>query len=107
VTDLQASLVAAIQQVRTSTPRECDYLCLAARQVVGRSDIHSTACDERWQVKADARLAACVDAAIEASGQEGADAMNAAHLAHEYHGDSQEAGLAAFLAAAAQKGHTT
>ena len=98
MTDLSARLAAAIQQVRTSTPRECDDgLCRVGL-------VHSVDCDERWATRVDARLAACVEAAM-------TDAIETAMP--QYHGDgsvthesrdtSYEAGLAAFLAAAAQK----
>jgi len=98
VSALHARLVAAIQQVRTSTPH---VNCRMNIQVGGRDEFLSCDCD--WAARVDARLAACVEAAMKAADQEGADAMNAAHLAHEYYGDSLEVGLAAFLAAAAQK----
>ena len=102
MTDLHARLVAAIQQVRDRMPHDPE--CLWDVLTVDRGGITLRACTCDWAARVDARLAVCVEAAIDAADQEGADAMNAAHLAHEYHGDSLEAGLAAFLAAAAQEG---
>ena len=113
MTDLVARVVAAIQQVRASTPHTTtcpsrDWETAlpgdpmwVRREPSAREKLELCTCDREQRV--DARLAACVEAAMKAADQEGADAMNAAHLAHEYDGDSQEAGLAAFLATAAQK----
>ena len=85
MTDLHARLVAAIQQVRTTTPRECLLGCMP--------NVHSPWCDERWAARVDARLAACVEAAIECAYLSGDDSPPSAH----------HRAVAAFLAAAAQK----
>ena len=95
MTDLQARVVAAIQQVRTSTPRECDEWC----ETIADSGFdglvsHSNACVERWAAKVDARLAACVEAMLEA-----AICAPEGRRVHAY--TLREAGLAAFQAAAA------
>jgi len=81
---LHARLTAAIQQVRTSTPRECD--CYVRN--------HSASCNEQWAARVDARLAACVEVMIrEVRTEDPADSTV----------KRNEAGLAAFLAAAAQE----
>ena len=87
MTDLQARLVAAMQQVRTSTPRECDERC-------GRDSDHTDACWERSAARVDARLAACVEAAIEAT---------IWPLTDDEQSHERADALAAFLAAAAQE----
>jgi len=98
--DLQAQVRAALEQVRTSTPRECDEEC-------GFGHGHSYACDARCTARVDARLAVCVEAAIEAAGTAqrrslafllDPTAMDDSHIV-----SFEAAGLAAFLAAAAQK----
>jgi len=88
MTDLQAPLVASIQQVRAKMPRECDEGCGTA------VDWHSDECDARWAARVDARLAACVEAAIDAAAR--------APFGLSLPGTLDD-GLAAFLAAAAQK----
>ena len=88
MTDLHARLVAAIQQVRQQTPRECSLGCVPPT--------HSMWCEERHGARVDARLAACVEAMMEA-----AIGAPEGRRVHAY--TLRESGLAAFLAAAAQK----
>jgi len=88
MTDFGAQVRAAIQQVRDQTRPECDGLC--------RMFDHSSACDERWAAQFDARLAVCVEAMMEA-----AIGAPEGRRVHAY--TLRESGLAAFLAAAAQK----
>ena len=101
MTDLVARLVAAIQQVRTSTPRECDFNC-AVRRIESTSEhipwSHSVACNERHGARVDARLAACVEAMLES-------VHYTWHLntGEDFSDTATREGLAAFLAAAAQK----
>ena len=99
MTDFGAQVRAAIQQVRTSTPRECSLGCVPPT--------HSMWCEERFGARVDARLAVCVEAAIEAAGTAqrrslafllDPTAMDDSHIV-----SFEAAGLAAFLAAAAQK----
>ena len=108
MSDLRTQLVAAVQQVRTSTPRECDEWC----ETIADSGFdglvsHSNACVERWAARVDARLAACVEATIEAAGTAqrrslafllDPTAMDDSHIV-----SFEAAGLAAFLATAAQE----
>ena len=90
---LHARLTAAIQQVRTSTPRECGSECYSSTRDEYRP-MHSALCDSRWVIRVDARLAACVEVMIrEVRTEDPADSTV----------KRNEAGLAAFLAAAAQK----
>ena len=115
MTDLQARLVAAIQQVRTSTPHTpgCPARC-GTWQILALGGEHERfalacggpeVCD--WAARVDARLAVCVEAAIEAAGTAqrrslafllDPTAMDDSHIV-----SFEAAGLAAFLAAAAQK----
>jgi len=62
------------------------------------------ACNCTWQQRVDARLAACVDAAITAAEEQMAERVDehGARLKGLYM-KADEAGLAAFLAAAAQE----
>jgi len=99
VSDLRTQLVAAVQQVRTSTPRECSLGCVPPT--------HSMWCEERFGARVDARLAVCVEAAIEAAGTAqrrslafllDPTAMDDSHIV-----SFEAAGLAAFLATAAQE----
>jgi hypothetical protein len=60
-----ARVVAAIKQVRASTPRECDGWC----RTYGTGVLHSYACWKRWLARVDAALARAVEAAI-AAGRE-------------------------------------
>ena len=83
MTDLVSRLVAAIQQVRTTTPRECLLGCMP--------NVHSPWCDERWAARVDARLAVCVEAAIKAAAEAPFGLSAPATM---------DDGLAAFLAAA-------
>ena len=92
MTDLHARLVAEIQQVRTTTPRECLLGCMP--------NVHSPWCDERWLARGDARLAACVEAMLDATG---ATMQQHPENAWITLAAGEAAGLAAFLAAAAQK----
>ena len=85
MTDLVARLVAAIQQVRTSEPHDVD--CYAPSWF---------ACNCPRTERVDARLAACVEAMMEA-----AIGAPEGRRVHAY--TLRESGLAAFLAAAAQK----
>ena len=96
MTDLHARLMAAIQQVRTSEPHDVD--CYAPSWF---------ACNCPRAERVDARLAVCVEAAIEAAGTAqrrslafllDPTAMDDSHIV-----SFEAAGLAAFLAAAAQK----
>ena len=86
--DVQAQVRAAIQQVRTSTPRECDEWSATIAEDGTDAATHSDACWLRWAERVDARLAVCVEALYMAAYPELADVEDA---------------LAAFLAAAAQK----
>ena len=97
MTDLQARLVAALNQVRTSTPHGLD--CRFGDTGFGALT-YRCACG--WQARVDARLAACVEAMLLAGAERAIAPWAAALLS----GDEQaviEAGLAAFLAAAAQE----
>ena len=125
MTDLQARLVAALHEVRQQTPRECDLRCINWDEV----DVeHSDSCSARWTARVDARVATCVEAAVRAYGatelpsesiralfgeppsrwyvndKEYATMEDAeAALVAERFALKEAAGLAAFLAAAAQK----
>ena len=118
--DLSARLVAAIQQVRTSTPHApmCRSLCTddvfkwakslgaLATDVTGwTTDLYwairrsGELCTCDWAARVDARLAACVEAALVGESVR-AFAFDAAETERRV---IREAGLAAFLAAAAQE----
>jgi len=105
VTDLSARLVAALHEVRARTPHDVD--CNSFR-ISGEH--HGMplwlACNCPWAARVDARLAACVEAYGEAVGltawQNGAAKGDDPRFARGPV-DPYEAGLAAFLAAAAQK----
>ena len=109
VTALQAQVRAAIQQVRTSTPHgpTClDGKCACATCAVVVTEIHATIhevhwphCSCDWPQRVDARLAACVEAALVGESVR-AFAFDAAETERRV---IREAGLAAFLAAAAPK----
>jgi len=94
MTDLQARLVAAIQQVRASTLHVAP--CYYAHDL---NDLGAHVCTCSRAERVDARLAACGEAAIVATMRR-ADNEN-------YLQTPVEAGLAAFLAAAAQEETTT
>jgi len=95
VSDLRTQLVAAVQQVRTSTPRECERYayCDDGPSLSGRW--HAQACNEQWAERVDARLAVCVEAMLVAANQE--------PPAGWIGPNPFTRGLAAFLAAAAQE----
>ena len=98
MTALVARLVAAIQQVRQQTPHAATCATRSAATLLS----YACTCDREQRV--DARLAACVEAAM----QETAEAAIPHYGAHgediyESFPVICEAGLAAFLAAAAQK----
>jgi len=99
VSPLQAQVRAALQQVRASTPREgeCDEWCAASYD---QQATHSDACCSRWAQRVDARLAVCVEAMLSVGIREAT--LVALGPANDY-ASAWEAGLAAFLAAAAQK----
>jgi hypothetical protein len=61
MTDFGAQVRAAIQQVRNQTAHGCDEGCGTAL------DWHSDECDAQWQMRVDARFAACVEAMLEAA----------------------------------------
>ena len=101
MTDLSERLVAAIQQVRTSTPHKDWCVSLAPLYHLQHDGSaiqwQRNACTCDWLKRVDARLAVCVEAAIKAT-------INAAGSWTEQPASAAvEAGLAAFLAAAAQK----
>jgi len=106
VSALQAQVRAAIQQVRTSTPHDADCAALVDPHSGDDDDFvmklaSRGACDCIREARVDARLAACVEAAIETAASTGN--LEGAEL-RAYNEPSAEAvGLAAFLAAAAQK----
>jgi hypothetical protein len=103
MTDLVARVTAAIQQVRDRTAHalRCDLLkAPSVWAVIGREHdakpewvVVGCSCD--WQARVDARLAACVEASW--------GAVDVQARADESFDTVDEAGLAAFLAAAAQK----
>ena len=102
MTDLHARLMAAIQQVRQETPHVAP--CYYAHDL---NDLGAHVCTCSRAERVDARLAACVEAAIEAAGTAqrrslafllDPTAMDDSHIV-----SFEAAGLAAFLAAAAQK----
>jgi len=95
MTDLQARLVAAIQQVRTSTPRECGQWCSVGW--------HSHECDAHWVAASDARLAACVEASWHVAIARCIENVATGDYVPPKKAPAIDAGLAAFLAAAAQK----
>ena len=95
MSDLQARLVAAIQQVRQQTPRECSLGCCYGA--------HSERCDERWLARGDARLAACVEASWPAAIARCIENVATGDYVPPKKAPAIDAGLAAFLAAAAQK----
>jgi len=95
MTDLHARLVAAIQQVRTTTPRECLLGCMP--------NVHSPWCDERWAARVDARLAACVEASWHVAIARCIENVATGDYVPPKKAPAIDAGLAAFLAAAAQK----
>ena len=109
MTALVARLVAAIQQVRTSTPRECDEWCATIAEDGTDAATHSDACWLRWAERVDAQLAACVETGFAAAYPGGLNAVAAddliggAFTKPNVFQAAREAGLAAFLAAAAQK----
>jgi len=104
--DVQAQVRAAIQQVRTSTPRECDEWCATIAEDGTDAATHSDACWLRWAERVDARLAVCVEAAMFAGAT---SAWNRALVTRGRQSTEvtnqgiSDAGLAAFLAAAAQE----
>jgi len=94
MTDLVARLVAALHEVRTSTPRECDEHCRTGGDFLWH---HGLACDVRFNTRVDARLAAAMWIGMVA-------AANAeAAFQRGEGGAPEEAAVAAFLAAAAQE----
>ena len=102
MTDLQARVVAALHEVRARTPH--DVGCNSFR-ISGEH--HGMplwlACNCPWAARVDARLAACVEAAITAAGFKGYWAHQVGRSRPLVQLDAEAAGLAAFLAAAAQK----
>ena len=119
MTDLSERLVAAIQQVRTSTPHApmCRSLCTddvfkwakalgaLATDVTGwTTDLYwairrsGELCTCDWQSRVDARLAACVEAALLEAVDSAFQNVNGRPFK-----TWQDDGLAAFLAAAAQE----
>jgi len=104
MSDLQARLVAAIQSIRTSTPRECDEWC----ETIADSGFdglvsHSNACVERWAARVDARLAACVEASWHVAIARCIENVATGDYVPPKKAPAIDAGLAAFLVAAAQK----
>ena len=100
MTDLQARLVAAIQQVRTSEPHDAHCAALVDPHSGDDDDFvmrlaSRGPCDCSWAARVDARLAACVEAMLVAANQE--------PPAGWIGPNPFTRGLAAFLAAAAQK----
>ena len=103
MTDLHAQLRAAIQQVRTSEPHDatcgskscarCGFLLTAhpTRKSCAPPVPYPCTCD--WAARVDARLAACVEAAITCAYLSGDDSPPSAH----------HRAVAAFVARAAQK----
>ena len=105
MTYLVAHVVAAIQQVRASEPRKCDECYTGGVFWPAR---HTYACEARWAAKVDARLAACVEAMHEVGKQAYRALLQPAPdrtgMRDVFTGSGyDEAGLAAFLAAAAQE----
>jgi len=94
--NIQAQVRAAIQSIRTSTPRECDERC-------GRDSDHTDACWERSAARVDARLAACVEASWHAAIARCIENVATGDYVPPKKAPAIDAGLAAFLAAAAQK----
>ena len=92
MSDLSARVVAALHEVRQKTPRECDNWCRSI-YATGAA-LHSDACWGRLAASVDARTATCVEAYRFAGMWCGAT---------HGHGFNDKAGLAAFLAAAAQE----
>jgi hypothetical protein len=105
MSDLQARVVAALHEVRTSTPRPCDEYCDDGGPLPSPR-WHSAGCNERWAARVNARLAACVEAGFLAVAELVMEAD--VPIGHEValqkmYAAADKAGLAAFLAAAAQK----
>jgi len=105
MTALQTQVRAAIQQVRTSEPhakncpsRDVTRLLRPKKRRVGggfQSERVRGVCTCDWAARVDARLAACVEAMLEAA---------IAHPIREAcYKERQLAGLAAFLAAAQER----
>ena len=96
MTALVARLVAAIQQVRQETPH--DATC---EPHIPEHDWKSCTCD--WAARVDARLAACVEAYGRAALERDRELLAMAHhygIWARQDRSPEEAGLAAFLAAA-------
>ena len=114
MTDLVARLVAALHEVRDRTAHalRCDLLkapsvwAVIERGHNAKPEWVVVGCSCDWQQRVDARLAACVEAYGEAVGltawQNGAAKGDDPRFARGPV-DPYEAGLAAFLAAAAQE----
>jgi len=104
MTDLQARVMAAIQQVRGRTAHalRCDLLkapsvwAVIERGHNAKPEWVVVGCSCDWAARVDARLAACVEAMMEA-----AIGAPEGRRVHAY--TLRESGLAAFLAAAAQE----
>jgi len=94
MTDLHERLVAALHEVRARTPRECDGNCWTTSGYE-RITMHSQMCEVRYIARVDARVATCVEAF-------GRHLLEHVHEHVTWDGHF-EAGLAAFLAAAAQE----
>jgi len=124
VTDFGAQVRAALEQVRTSEPHDAECAALVDPHSGDDDDFvmrlaSRGPCDCTWAERVDARLAACVEAALtfsdevlSAAEDEAVRAGNertnglAYDLSDAAEGERRvlrEAGLAAFLAAAAQK----
>ena len=105
--NVQAQVRAALQQVRERTPRECDVVCKTT-DYFAPLIVHSEACTDDWTARVDARLAACVEAGFLAVAElvAEADCLMATtpdeRKLQAMYKAADEAGLAAFLAAASQ-----
>ena len=101
MTDFGAQVRAALQSIRTSEPHDQECIVLSQARFSGGGHEFGVACNCTWQQRVDARLAACVQAAIEATfdatcprlQEDGSTIYDGLDFV-------AEAGLAAFLAAA-------
>ena len=103
MTDLVARVVAAIQQVRTSTPHDAECIVLSQARFSGGGHEFGVACNCTWTERVDARLAACVEASWHVAIARCIENVATGDYVPPKKAPAIDAGLAAFLAAAAQK----
>jgi len=102
MTDLQTQLVAAIQQVRARTPHVAP--CYYAHDL---NDLGAHVCTCSRDGRVDARLAACVEASWHVAIARCIENVATGDYVPPKKAPAIDAGLAAFLAAAAQEETTT